>query len=60
MEEVKAKTKTELHQKLENLQRREFEVLKDKKDMAADYRDQIREVRDELKEVLAQIDELDE
>jgi len=55
-----AKTKTELRVKLENLQRQEFEVIKDKKAMAADYRDQLKEIKDEIKETLVQIDETDD
>jgi len=48
----------ELREKLENLQRREFEVIKDKKAAMAVFRDELKEIKDEIKESLEQIDEI--
>ena len=51
-------TAVELREKLENLQRREFDVQKDKKSAMAVFRDDLKEIKDEIKETLEQIDEI--
>lgn len=51
-------TTADLRIKLENLQRRQLEIQKDKKAAAKAYKDELDETQDEIVEVLQEIDDL--